>query len=89
MWMISFWFHAELSWFQRLAGLTVDDRLSCTVEGDAEDDLVLTLCSIQRKNDGHWCFPHIYLPCHVNDAEVHDITLLSQGPPVSLRDTLS
>ena len=52
--------------------------VSSTVSED-DSQAVISLCHVERRRDGHWLIPDPYLPCLLNDEDVTEATLLSQG----------
>ena len=52
--------------------------VSSTVSED-DSQAVISLCHVERRRDGHWLLPDPYLPCLLNDEDVTEATLLSQG----------
>lgn len=60
-------------------GLTIDERLICVDNEFAENDCVIALYHVNRRNDGDWLTANPDLPCYVNDEETTGTILLSQG----------
>ncbi len=50
----------------------------CSLDPEAPE-AVISLCSVQRRPDGHWLLPDPDMPCLLNDEDVPEPTLLSQG----------
>ena len=65
--------------FDWLSGLTVDDQVVSSTAPEDDSQAVISLCHVERRRDGHWLIPDPYLPCLLNDEDVTEATLLSQG----------
>ena len=57
----------------------MDDQVVSSTSDDADTQAVISLCYVERRRDGHWLVPDPYLPCLLNDDDISEPTLLSQG----------